>query len=334
MDMNIAFAGFRHGHIFDLWNKAKNNNDVNIAGSWEADDITRAACISQGIKFIYPDYEAILNDKNVDIIAIGDYYGARGSLAIMALEAGKHIIADKPLCTSLDELEIIKRLSKEKALSVFSMFSMRYDANAASVREIISDGKLGEIRSLYFGGQHPLNYGSRPMWYFEEGKHGGTINDIGIHGIDFINYTMGLRFAKICSARCWNAFAKEKPDFKDSAQFMLELNNGAGVIADVSYASPDSFSYGLPTYWLFIVWGSKGMLKFNAGTGDVEAYFEGSGNVVHMKGTAPQADYLSDMITEIRGGQPKVLSTAEVLSSTGDILTIQRFANESDSLYK
>jgi len=328
--MNIAFAGFRHGHIFDLWNKAINNREVNIIGSWEADETTRSVCISQGIEFNYPDYEAILNDKRVDTIAIGDYYGARGSLAIMALEAGKHIIADKPLCTSLDELENIKRLSRENSLSVYSMFSMRYEANAASVRDIISSDKLGEIRSLYFGGQHPLNYGSRPMWYFEEGKHGGTINDIGIHGIDFISYTTGLHVAKICSARCWNAFAKQKPDFKDSAQFMLELNNGAGVIADVSYASPDSFSYGLPTYWLFIVWGSKGMLKFNAGTGDVEAYFEGSNNAAHIKGTAPQADYLTDMIAEIKGDNPKVLSTAEVLSSTNDVLTIQRFADESD----
>ncbi|MHB1152942.1 MAG: Gfo/Idh/MocA family protein [Eubacteriales bacterium] len=328
--MNIAFAGFRHGHIFDLWNKAKNNSKVNITGSWESDEKTRAVCIRQGVEFNYPDYEAILNDKRVDTIAIGDYYGARGSLAIMALEAGKHIIADKPLCTSLDELETIKRLSRENSLSVYSMFSMRYEANAASVRDIILSNKLGEIRSLYFGGQHPLNYGSRPMWYFEEGKHGGTINDIGIHGIDFIKYTMGLRFAKILSARCWNAFAKEKPDFKDSAQFMLELNNGAGVIADVSYASPDSFSYGLPTYWLFIVWGSKGMLKFNAGTGDVEAYFEGSSNAAYIKGTAPQADYLTDMIAEIKGDTPKVLSTAEVLSSTGDILSIQHFADKSD----
>ncbi len=328
--MNIAFAGFRHGHIFNLWNKAKNNSEVNITGSWEADEKTRAVCIRQGVVFNYPDYEAILNDKKVDTIAVGDFYGARGSLAIMALEAGKHIIADKPLCTSLDELENLKLLSKKKSLSVFSMLSMRYEANAGSVRNLISDGKIGEIHSIYFGGQHPLNYGSRPMWYFEKGKHGGTINDIGIHGIDFISYTTGLRCAKICSARCWNAFAKQKPDFKDSAQFMLELNNGAGVIADVSYASPDSFSYGLPTYWLFIIWGSKGMLKFNAAAGNVEAYFQGSDEVAHIKRKAPQADYLTDMIAEIRGDTPKVLSTAEVLSSTGDVLTIQRFADESD----
>lgn len=327
--MNIAFAGFRHGHIFDLWNKAMKNRDVNIAGSWESDETTRAVCIGQGIAFNYPDYEAILNDKNVDTIAIGDYYGARGSLAIKALESGKHVIADKPLCTSLNELEDIELLSKKKSLSVFSMFSMRYEANTASVRNLITGGKLGEIHSIYFGGQHPLNYGSRPMWYFEDGKHGGTINDIGIHGIDFISYTTGLHLAKIFSARCWNAFAKEAPDFNDSAQFMLGLNNGAGVIADVSYASPDSFSYGLPTYWMFIIWGSKGMLKFNAASGDTELYLQGSAKVTFIKGTAPEADYLTDMISEIKGDNPKVLSTADVLKSTRETLTIQRFADKS-----
>lgn len=42
--MNIAFAGFRHGHIFELWNKAQKNGDVRIAGAWEGNAQTRAEC--------------------------------------------------------------------------------------------------------------------------------------------------------------------------------------------------------------------------------------------------------------------------------------------------
>lgn len=326
--MNIAFAGFRHSHIFDLWNRAENNAQVHISGSWEGDAASRTVCAARGIEFVYPDFEDILNDTAVDAVAIGDYYGVRGSLALKALSAGKHVIADKPLCTSLDELDRIEALSKEKSLSVFCMYSMRYEANAAAVRKIISEGRIGEVRSVYFGGQHPLNAGTRPSWYFEKGKHGGTINDIGVHGIDFLRYTAGLRFEKINAARCWNAFAKDHPDFRDSAQFMLEMQNGAGVIADVSYAAPDSFSYSLPVYWLFMIWCSEGMLKFNAGSGPVEAYFRGADSVEHIRGTAQKDDYLTDLMTEIKGGRPKILSTAEVLASARDTLAIQNFADK------
>lgn len=327
INMNIAFAGFRHAHIYDLWNKAKKDRNVCISGSWETDLPARSDGILRGVEFNYPDFEAILNDDKVDAVAIGDYYGARGGLAIKALEAGKHVIADKPICTSATELEEIEILSKKKSLSVFCMLTMRYEANVSAVRELITDGRVGEIHNIYFGGQHPLNYGSRPMWYFEEGKHGGTINDIGIHGIDFIRYATGLHTHAILSARCWNAYAGEAPGFKDSAQFMVELNNGAGVIADVSYASPDSFSYGLPVYWMFLLWGSKGMLKFNTGSGDVEAYFSGSKEVQLIKGTAPDADYLTDFLREINGMTPGILSTNGVLESARETLAIQSFAD-------
>jgi len=321
MKLNVAFAGFRHGHIFDLYNKIEKHDEVSLAGAWEEDDATRES-LKEKINFNYKTYDEILNDVSVNVVAIGDYYGKRGSLAIAALKAGKHVIADKPLCTSLEELDEIERLAKEKNLKVHCMFSMRYDANVNTAKAIIESGRLGEIRNIYFGGQHPLNYGVRPMWYFEEGKHNGTINDIAIHGIDAIKYTMGLRTTKVHSARCWNAYATEKPNFKDSAQFMAELENGAGVIADVSYAALSSMT--LPTYWLFIIWGSKGMIKFAYNT-DVEAFFEGAKEVEIIKCDAPKDDYFTDLLAEL-DGKAGLITTADVFTSTRDTLTIQAAA--------
>lgn len=79
------------------------------------------------------------------------------------------------------------------------------------------------MKNIYFGGQHPLLYNSRPSWYFEDGKYGGLFNDLAIYGIDLIYY--------ICP---------------DSGQLMSELTNGAGLIADVSYSVPDTIAYNLP----------------------------------------------------------------------------------------
>jgi predicted dehydrogenase len=329
--MNIAFAGFRHGHIFDLWNKAHKHPDlVTVAGAWEDDDIAREEARSRGVDFNFASYDDMLNDKNIDIIGIGDYFAKRGSLAIKALEAGKHIIVDKPLCTNLWELDEIAKLSNSNNLSVGCMYSMRYCANAPTLKRILAEGRIGEIRSIFFSGQHPLFYGTRPAWYYEKGKHGGTINDLGIHGVDFVNYIYGLRVKKVLAARTWNAYALNDPGFKDSTHFMLELSNGAGVIADVSYSAPATFGYSLPTYWQFNVWGSGGLLRFIENVPDIEAYYEGEKEVIHYKGEPQDADYITDIINEIYGTGHPVITTKSVFESAYDTLIIQKAAVDSN----
>ena len=78
---------------------------------------------------------------------------------------------------------------------------MRYEDKVTSVRELLRSGALGEINNVYFGGQHPLQYGRRPAWYYErtesgESKHGGVINDLSIHGIDLVEYLTGKKLQK------------------------------------------------------------------------------------------------------------------------------------------
>jgi predicted dehydrogenase len=74
---------------------------------------------------------------------------------------------------------------------------------------------LGKIKTAAFTGQHPLNWGVRPGWYFEEGKHGGTFNDIAIHGVDAISWIAGCKWAKTLYARdraSWNVERIDLPD--------------------------------------------------------------------------------------------------------------------------
>jgi predicted dehydrogenase len=66
--------------------------------------------------FTHTSYQALLDEVDVDIIAVVDYYTIRGQRVIQALEHGKRIIADKPLCTSLAELDTIEALSSEKGI--------------------------------------------------------------------------------------------------------------------------------------------------------------------------------------------------------------------------
>ena len=75
-----------------------------------------------------------------------------------------------------------------------------------------------------------------------------------------IPWATGLRLRSIVAARCWNARLPQHPHFRECGQALLELENGAGVVCDVSYLSPDSFGYVMPLYWRFTIWGDDGVL--------------------------------------------------------------------------
>lgn len=323
--MNIAFAGLRHSHIFTLYNMAKETPDFEIVGAFEENETARQEAKLQGVTCNYRSFEELLQDSKVDAVVLGGCYGDRGSMAIQALQAGKHIIADKPLCTSLDELDQIETLAISRGLKVSCMFTMRFEKKIRAVKALIESGALGEINNVYFGGQHPLQYGRRPMWYFEDGKHGGVINDIAIHGIDVLSYACGLSVEKILSARCWNKFADRQPQFKDSAQIMLAAHNGAGILADVSYAIPDGIEFSLPYYWQFSVWGTKGMIQFSLNEPASYYYLAGQSKPYLLEETQVKENYLTDFY-HLVSGKSNELSMEAVFRATRATLQIQKAA--------
>ena len=319
MKMNIAFAGFRHAHIFPLYESALTSDKFEISGCFEEHTETREDIEkNKGIVCNYKSYEEILEDDNIHAVAVGDYYGKRGRMIIEALNHNKHVICDKPLCTSISELEEIRKIAKEKNLKVCCMLDLRYMPQVETVKKLIAESEIGEIKIVSFTGQHPLNYGVRPMWYFEKGKHGGTINDIAIHGIDLLRYITGKNLTNISFAKTWNAFAKEEPGFKDSAQFMIEMEN-MSVMADVSYAAP-VFDGILPTYWNFKLWGDKGMLSFSYCDRNIHIYKDKE-TIISCEGT--KITLLDDFYDEIRGNNTILI---DMFKSQEQVLKIQAFA--------
>src|SRR4051812_10783825 len=103
--LRIAFIGFRHGHIMGLYIAARASAEVEVVAAAEGHPATRETLeCGDEVELTRHDWLDVINDVECDAIAIGDYFARRGEIAIAALEAGKHVIADKPICTRLDEL--------------------------------------------------------------------------------------------------------------------------------------------------------------------------------------------------------------------------------------
>jgi len=321
----VAFAGLRHDHIFAFYRQIKDRDDLYVTGAWEEDSDAEKAAKKVIKEPLYPDYESLLADPRVDIVAIGDYYGKRGKLIHRALETGHPVISDKPLCTDLGELQKIAALSAEKALPVGCLLDLREDGCLQRAARLIAEGELGEIRAVHFTAQHPLNYGVRPGWYFEGGKHGGTFNDIAIHGLDAVRWMTGSGYQKTLFARQWNCYAEKEPAFRDSAHFSGLLENGAALTGDVSYAAPSPVGFSLPGYWRFTVWGSRGMLECKAGGRSVLLARAGEKEACEVKPLDSAKRVLEAFLEEVEGGIGK--NTESVLKASEDALSLQKYAD-------
>ena len=313
MKTRFAFAGFRHAHILDLHAGVSERGDTQVVACCEEDDATRA---NLSVTVTHTDFTKMLGEVDCDVIAIGDYYSRRGALAIAALEAGRPVLSDKPLCTSLEEQTAIEQLAKERGLLVGLQLDCRDYASFRTLREIIVSGEIGEVCTLRIQGQHPLLPGTRPAWYFEPGKHGGTISDIGIHAFDFVPWLTGLDWQKIDAARSWNGKARVFPHFHDCAQLMATLNNGAGVLADFSYLAPDRLGYKLPHYWHVLVHGTNGLAEAHLHAEHVTVITDTSAlPEIRPVREKRSHGYLDDFLRELRGEPAGLTSTQSLRAS-------------------
>ncbi len=332
MTVRFAFVGFRHPHINDMYARCCERPGIEVVGCCEEDAKTREELAAAAtVNITHDNFQTLLREVDCDVIAVGDCYGRRADIIEASLNAGRHVISDKPLCISLDELDRIEHAAQTAGRVIGCMLDMRDLAVFLGMREVIQSGRIGEVQALSFDGQHPLLYGKRPMWYFEKGMHGGVLNDIIVHAVDFIPWAMGLQLQSVVAARCWNATVPQHPHFMQCGQAMLTLENGAGVICDVSYLTPDTIAYKMPLYWRFTAWGDKGVVAAAYNSKTITLYENGQSEAEEIALPKGQGGaYLDAYLAEI-GGQTTGLhlSSADALAAARVSLLIQKAADEN-----
>jgi predicted dehydrogenase len=328
--LRLAFLGFRHGHVMGLYQAALEHPRVEVTATCEEDEATRASLKNSGaVRFTHATYDDVFNTRDVDAVAVGDYFGRRGEIIARALDQEKHVIADKPICTTLSDLDLITALAAEKKRSIGCLLDLRDHGSFIAMRRLIREGAIGEVHTVNVTAQHPLMLGKRPNWYFEDRKHGGTINDIGIHAIDLIPWLTGRTITHCVAARTWNANNKAVPDFQVAAQMMLRLDNNGGVLGDLSYLASNAAGYASDQYWRVTCHGETGVIEasYNEKVVKVDMLFERKtvpADPGHPTGCLDA--FLDEIDGKLRQG---ALTTAAVLDATRRTLLTQQAADEN-----
>jgi predicted dehydrogenase len=323
MALKVAFVGFRHGHVGAMYNTAQRLDYVDVVACVEEDPAAREGIAKDlGVTLTHETFDEVLADTDFDVLVCVDYYARRATHALKALQTGKHVCTDKPLCTSLDDLKAIATLAREKNLQVGVDLTMRYGRPYTTLARIVREGGIGKVSSCIVTGLHNLAYGTRPNWYFEEGKQAGTLNDLMIHGVDLIRWATGSEYTKViaATATCHRA---PVPFFQDSAQVFYELEGGIKYLGDCSYMAPEN----CPEHWRFLLWGSEGSL-FAMDDGGLKWYRAGEGEQeVVFADDPPITDPFEDFASSIARGTERWVSNEECFRSTAAALAGQLAAD-------
>lgn len=188
---------------------------------------------SFGFDYVTNDYKKLLTDDSIDLIAISTNHNTHAKFVVEALQAGKNVYCEKPLCLTIEELGAIEKAYHESKGELFCGLNRRY---APLIQDIKKELKTDKIPAVY---DYIANAGFIPKdhWTQDEAVGGGRIIGEAVHFIDTIQYLDGSDITNLKVIHGQNeAFPK-----KDNALITIKFQSGA--IANIIYTSMGSKKY-------------------------------------------------------------------------------------------
>ncbi len=173
----IGYGGMGGWHT----QHAQNSDAVHLNGIWDIDEQRRQLAESRGIR-AYSSLEQVLADPQVDLVTIAVPNDVHRELAVAALRAGKHVISEKPVTLSCEDLSAMFAASEESGRLFTVHQNRRWDVDYLAMKQICDSGELGEVFRV-----ESRIHGSRGIpsdWRREKEHGGGMLYDWGVHLID------------------------------------------------------------------------------------------------------------------------------------------------------
>ncbi len=160
----------------------------NIATDQNFFDFSKVSC--------YEDADELIQNKDLDFIDICLPTHLHAQFAVKALEAGKHVLCEKPMARNLEECDKMIDTANKADKKLMIAQCLRFWPEYEILRDYIQNKKLGRLTGLFcFRGSGTPDRGSETgekSWFHDKDKAGGALLDLHIHDIDMINYLLGV----------------------------------------------------------------------------------------------------------------------------------------------
>ncbi len=245
------------------------------------DDLAAEAAARYGYERSTGDWRRAVEDPDIDLVDIATPNDSHPEIAIAALEAGKHVLCEKPLARTAEEALAMRDAAVRAGVTHMVAFNYRRTPAVALARKLIDEGAIGAVRN--FRGTYLQDWSNDPdlplSWRFRKDVAGsGALGDIGTHVVDFARYLVGeitdvnallkrwiedrpvpeggadqlAGAAKLSDAR------REPVDVDDEVMTMLRFENGAVGSIEATRAA-----HGRKNFLTFEIHGESGTLVFD-----------------------------------------------------------------------
>ncbi|CAN7714654.1 MULTISPECIES: Gfo/Idh/MocA family protein [unclassified Paenibacillus] len=245
----IGCGGIANGKHLPSLSKLSNVELVAFCDIVQESAATAAAKYGIEGALVCEDYREVLQDATIDIVHVLTPNISHAEISIAALEAGKHVMCEKPMAKTAEDAKRMVETAKRTGKKLTIGYNNRFRPDSQHLKNVCADGELGHI---YFAKAHAIRRRAVPTWGVfldEEKQGGGPLIDIGTHALDLTlwmmdNYkpkvVLGTSYHELShkenAANAWGPWDPSKFTVEDSAFGMIVMENGATIILESSWA--------------------------------------------------------------------------------------------------
>jgi UDP-N-acetyl-2-amino-2-deoxyglucuronate dehydrogenase len=279
----------------------------------------------------YTDFRRLLDRPDVDMVSICTPSGLHAEMAIAAMQAGKHVVIEKPMALSLEDADRIIAAAALTGVKLCVVLQNRYNPPMQDLRRVVDEGRLGR---LILGNATVRWY--RPQEYYEDGWHGtwamdgGALMNQSIHHIDALQWLMG----DVQSVFAYTATLAHRMEAEDTGVAVLRFANGAvGSVEGSTVTYPENLEGSVALF------GECGSVKVGGTALNRKVFWKIAGEVEHEREllTREQVDppsvygqshktVIADMIAAIQEDRPPRTTGLEARKSVALVLAMYESA--------
>lgn len=190
-----------------------------------------AFAAANGIATYHADYRRMLEDRSVEAVVVGLPNLRHAEVVLAALEAGKHVVVEKPLCTSLDDADEIVALAAAKRLAVGYAEELCFCPKLMRARALAEAGAVGRVFQVK---QIEAHAGPYSDWFFDaELAGGGALMDMGCHSIEYARWMYGKAPVRRVTARMASYLHAERGSgVEDHVTLLLEWDGDRSALLE------------------------------------------------------------------------------------------------------
>lgn len=227
---SLALVGADHNHLFEIIDRmakagivpAQHTRDgsfVELYEDWQKESEAST-------------FDEILADDSIDVIVTAAIPRDRADIALRAIEAGKHVVSDKPGLTTMAQLDAIRAAVAERPGRPWTvLFTERYENRAINEAvRLARSGAIGTIVHVVGAGPHTMWAKRRPDWFWDPDATGGILVDVGSHQVDQFLSITGVAAAdvEIVASSVGNVASPDHPGMQDIGSMTLAASGMVG----------------------------------------------------------------------------------------------------------